>query len=247
MGKSGQSTVFVIAGIVILLVAVLVVYLQKTNLPLHREAPKSIALAQDAQMVRSAVSSCVNKVLQDALIVTGLQGGFYNLIASKLDLGVASLRYYVLDGKKLVPSIAQVQTEIAAFMRKELPSCVKGANLQNVNLEESTLNIAASINAKTVDADVDYPIILVKGSEKQVVKSPYHVSVAAPLRPMLETAQKIADDALADPGFVNLDLLLESGYEVEVTPYKDHAFIYTIADRNAKVNNLPLMLLFAVK
>ena len=79
MRKRGQSTTFVVLGMIVIVFAIIASYLssQKQEQETTKELQEDLTLPPYAQSVRSLMQSCVEDTARESLLVVGLQGGYY--------------------------------------------------------------------------------------------------------------------------------------------------------------------------
>ena len=122
MKKRGQVTVFVIAGIIILLVFLLFFYIIKINTIFTPE----VVVPQEIAPLKSYVEDCINNIGEDAIIRLGMQSGYVEIpedIAMNPRAyisvgGPIKLPYWYLNGVDTSPTLVNMQSQISDFQMR---------------------------------------------------------------------------------------------------------------------------------
>ena len=128
--KRAQVTVFIILGILMLL-ALVVIIAVKTELVTFK--PEEAASTEKGR-VESYLTSCINKLGNEALESIGIQGGYVQVPAKiaddpNLHLRVSPMHvvpYWAYGSNTDVPELPQVKAQIDNHIQKNLRACVFG-------------------------------------------------------------------------------------------------------------------------
>lgn len=159
--KRGLSMVFVIAGIVIIIVAGLVVFFTSEDVQIGRRITTT-----QVESVREYIESCVKDRLSIKLDELRIQGGMNNLDNVKEDFG--SFQFNVLYGPDITNSVSSVE-DVQRFISEDIENFLKNnCDLQifkenfAINDEEAKLNINVRtiIGEEIVTVNVVYPLIV---------------------------------------------------------------------------------------
>ena len=241
--KRGQSTVFTIIAILIILIAFLVTYL-KMSAP-TQEVRKAAIYPASVEAFRNVIKSCTEQTANEGLIVIGLQGGFYKTPPNKLDFGPASVSYWLLDGRRSQPPLQHIQNELNIYIEENLNTCIEFSRFRDLKFARGQTNAATRIS-DSVQVTVTYPITVTKDSTNYNLKEPYIVNIPVRLNKIYETASGVVNKTIEDPNYINIGYLLERDLDVEVTELGDQGTIYTMYDKKSKVNDLPYLFMFMV-
>lgn len=242
--KRGQSAVFTIFALIIILIAFLVTYL-RMSAPVQ-EVRKTALYPASVESFRSVVKSCVEQTANEGLILIGLQGGFYKTPPNKLDFGPAAIGYWLFDGRRSQPPIQHIQNELNIYIKENINNCIDFNKFKDLKFNRGELNAATRIS-DSVQVTVNYPITVTKNSTNFNIKDPYTVNIPVRLNRLYETASGVVDKTVEDPDNINIGYLLEKDFDVEVTELGSQGIIYTMYDKKSKVNDLPYLFMFIVK
>ncbi len=164
--RKGQLTVFIIIGIVLLFSTALVLYLthQKVN-----NLPK-VEVPSEVEPVHNYVTSCLESVGRQGLVLLGLQGGFINVPDKILyeksyvkigKTGFIKVPYWYYRGESRIPSIEFMERELSSYTEKNLRQCLGdyGQLKQKFNISElSDIHVVTYINKDNVVQELDYKL-----------------------------------------------------------------------------------------
>lgn len=242
--KRGQSTVFTIIALLIIVIAFLITYF-RMSAP-TQEVRKAAIYPASVESFRNVVKSCVEQTANEGLIVIGMQGGFYRTPPNKLDFGPAAVSYWLLDGRRSQPPLQNIQNELNFYIKENLNDCIDFDRYKDIKFNRGELNAATRIS-DSVQVTVNYPITVSKDNTNFNLKDPYRVNILVRLNRLYETASGVVDKSIEDPNYINIGYLLEKDFDVEVTELNGQGTIYTMFDKKSKVNDLPYLFMFVVK
>lgn len=250
MNPKGQTTIFVALGIMILASVAIGYYMMSSVNESAADAETKIAskLPADVAEVRKAISECVQYSLEDAISQAGLFGGYTEARTDALFTNRDFVNYAFSNGRKTLPSLQQVQNNIAEYMAGTIPTCVDTENEKfKITLPNPTATV--EISDRKVFADVDYKVLLKSGDSSFTLAEPFKVESSARLKALYDAASKIADRAAESPDKINVDYLLTLGEEVDVIPFDEKNIIYRIPDKSVALQsengNVNLVMIFA--
>jgi len=126
--KSGQVTVFIILGILVLLALTLVIFLRKELITFR---PEEIIPTEKGK-VENFITSCIGLVGDEALSRVGLQGGYIDLPfdvvndnSAKLQLSPAdAVPYWAYGMNVRIPSLPEIKEEIDDYVEDNMRGCL---------------------------------------------------------------------------------------------------------------------------
>ncbi len=216
MKKRGQITVFVIAGIIILLVFLLFFYIIKINTVFTPE----VVVPQEIAPLKSYVEGCINNIGEDAVVRLGMQSGYVEVpedIAMNPRAyinvgGPIKLPYWYLNGVDTSPTLVNMQSQISDYVSKNLKSCLRNFT----DFDEFIIEEKGKISTKTVIAEedviitTDYPLIIRNRKGDKITEwSLYTTSVPVRLKRIYRLAKGIMEAENKDMFFekTTIDLM----------------------------------------
>ena len=250
MNSKGQITMFVVLGIIILASVAIGYYMMSSVNESAAESETKIAskLPADVAEVRKAISECVQYSLEDAIAQAGMFGGYTEPKTDALFTNMAFVNYAYLNGRKILPTLQNLQDNIADYMAGTIPTCVDTEN-EKFQITLPGPKATVEISDRKVFADVDYKVVLKSGDSSFTLSEPFKVESSVRLKALYDAASKIAAKAVESPDNINVDYLLTLGEEVDVIPFDEKNVIYRILDKsvtlNSEMGNVNLVMVFA--
>jgi hypothetical protein len=238
MNSKGQITIFVVLGIVILASVAIGYYIMASANQSAADTETKIVskLPADVAEVRTAISECVQYSLEDAIAQAGLFGGYTEAKTDALFTGNDFANYAFHNGRKTLPSLQEIQNNIAAYMAGTIPACVDTEN-EKFKITLPTPEAKVEISDRKVFADVDYKVLLKSGDSSFTLSDPFKVESIVKFSSIYNAASKIAAKAAESPDKINVDYLLTLGEEIDVIPFDEKNVIYRIPDKSATLNS----------
>ena len=177
------------------------------------------------------------------------QGGYYLLPQNVLQTEIANYPLYVTGTTVIAPTLQDVENNLGAYIRRDAPGCIQesrekvaGVDITPTAPPKPVIEIAEG----QVAVKIQYPLSLVFDGTTIEVAQPYAYTPPINLYTLYNAAVKIAQATAASPEEIRSDVLLEGNLQSEVTPYKN-ALLYTLSEPNSKVEDLPVVFMFAVE
>ncbi len=241
--KRGQVTFFVLTGIALLFIVGSLLYLrvqkQKTTL-----AP-TIALPLHAQQVYSYVQSCLDDILPLGAFLLGKQSGFYRAPQDALRTNETIIAYYYKNSIKRVPTARDFENQFSLFIKDNLPLCVDFSRFPSLAITPGKVTSSITVRENNVDVQVTYPLKIEKESTVLALSKPYSSTLPLRITKILDAASKITQAAHEDPETIDLTLLLETDFDINLISYDNHTIIYAITDKQSMLRGVPYTFLFA--
>lgn len=167
--KRGQIAIFIAIGIIILITAFTVFFVQRAAVekPAEREAEKQPQFAGQAEL-KSYVDSCLKKSVLQGLEIMRLQSGYIDIPADSniLEAEGYKMPYWLTAEKVAIPSLDFMEKELEDYAAKGLKLCTDDFNdfrSQGFNVEYGNAAINVDMG-KAVVVNADFPIALKKES-----------------------------------------------------------------------------------
>ncbi len=158
MGKKGQIAIFVLLGLVLIITSILIYEISDSDKTVNENEIKRQNLASDMELIdlRLFVEECVDYTAKNGLILTGKQGGFYNLKKPYVYFNDFKRKYYLIEAEDISPSLTEIENEISEYVENHLLLCLD-------NFTEFK-NKGIDINGRDVNVNVSagYDRVLVK-------------------------------------------------------------------------------------
>jgi len=160
MNKRGQIALYVIIALLIVAAIGAVVYIKQksTGLP---------SPSDDIKAIRIFVGSCLDKTAEDALMMIGLQGGYYIPPAHSF----GTVAYYYYEGQRYFPEKSTIENQLGSYVSDNLGNCIKDfKDFPDFSITKGAVSAKATILEDKVIFDIDYPLTITRMSTSQVSK-----------------------------------------------------------------------------
>jgi len=243
--RKGQVTVYVFIGILVLFIVGSIMYAQQ--LRSGAGIAQGITYPPKVQEVRDLVEACVQKTVNEGLMVLGLQGGYYQLPERvSAETALTSFAYWYYNGQAVVPSLEEVEDQLSLYVRDNVPACAGVGEAVGLDIQAGRVAAEVMSQGDGVLVSVDYPLSMNVGGVTAQIRDPYMVGVPVRLQKVYESARQIVNNTVNDPEYVDITYLAASGFDIEVTPMENGGLLYAILDRNSVVNNMPFQFVIGV-
>jgi len=129
--KSGQITIFIILGILLLLALALIIALSKEAIVFK---PEQI-LPTDKGKIESFITNCIEQSGEEALFRVGLSGGYVDMPAELANNAGSSLKvspansvlYWAYREETYIPSLQEIKVRIDQHLEENVRSCLIGS------------------------------------------------------------------------------------------------------------------------
>lgn len=166
--RTGQLTIFIIIGLLILIAVGITLFLYRSAL-----VEQGVVTAEQAQLqtsvqsVSSFISDCISLVTGEGIKRVAAQGGVYRLPKLHLVIDGNQAAYHFYFGESRTPTLEQVEASIAEFVQDELPSCFRNFAFfeeQGVIVEVKSIMPKATIGDGVIIVSVNMPTEVSVGS-----------------------------------------------------------------------------------
>ncbi|MFH1637052.1 MAG: hypothetical protein ABIB71_01350 [Candidatus Woesearchaeota archaeon] len=156
MGK-GQVTIFLVLGIVIVIVIIGGFYLASTlsEASLSKEKQTAIELSEEEAEIASEVEDCLYYTSGEALLLVSKNGGYFSPPKKSFAYSNYVLPLYYDEGEELVPSIQDIEKQLAKAIEYRVRRCVPASGK---HLVEAAGEPSAEVSlADGMDVSLVYP------------------------------------------------------------------------------------------
>ncbi|MBS3162757.1 hypothetical protein J4467_02430 [Candidatus Woesearchaeota archaeon] len=243
MEKSGQFTLFIVLGVV--LVALIgMVYVYRAEI-FSLAGFEELALPSEVNEISDDVASCVGGNLMQAVVDVSLNGGYYNLPTESYSDDTWNVPYYLYDGSNMVLSLDGLQTELESYINVLTVSCLDLNGYTDFVIEAGEISSSVEITEGLVEASVSYPLVVTKGDNVYTLNKPYETSVDANLYSLRNIAEEIVLNDLESDSVDYGNLADYELSKISVVPLNGDTILYILDDETAFNNEITLSFRFA--
>ncbi|MBN2458383.1 hypothetical protein JXB31_04610 [Candidatus Woesearchaeota archaeon] len=254
--KRAQITLFIVVGIVVLFVvaAGIAVYnstLIKDEMPILE---RTATFEKKSSTVRTYTEECLSEVGKEAIVVTGLSGGYYFLPKNTFSLGYTSVPYYYYkEDISQVLSKQEIMQNIGGYIGDNIGYCLDdyssfAAKGYNITAGDAEVRVTGG-NSK-IKVELSMPVYI----EKDGISSKEdHFSSEFDLRldDIYLIVNEMITNTIVDPYNIYYSLILEKMDEhemqIDTLTYSGDTLIYVLQDNLSMIDDMPFVFMFGVK
>ena len=229
--KKGQVTLLVVLAVVIIAV-VLIIYLLSNNSIANTLTKNKIS--PEVQPIHNQLENCIEQRSKETIQLIGLQGGHLFLPNDYLKTNTADITYGIKNNKNSLISINEIENQLNNYLSIIIPLCIEDNNFQDQEITRNNLIVNSEINQNEINIQVDYPLTIKKNEDTFELNNPYQISINFPLGKSHNIANTIITNQLRNLDFVNLDLISNQEFKVDILPYNQQITTFSIIDEQSE-------------
>ncbi|RME54761.1 hypothetical protein D6777_02770 [Candidatus Woesearchaeota archaeon] len=247
--KRGQITLFIIIGIVIISVIGLGIYFRDslTKSQSQEIISKQVEVAPEVQSLYNNIYECLQSQTKDALILSGLQGGFIEPPEKSIDIedqGI-SIGYGLSNGRDTLPSLSVITREMSDYIDSMYETCIDFRGYEKYEIKEEPPKTKIELNDNSVSFIITYKIsVKIDGKEFKLTK-PYKYAYRVRLKRLHDISKEIIEKELAEPFAIDISSLLDLGVDIDVLSLEPNKVVYLLTDKESELDNKPYIFMFA--
>ncbi len=253
MTKRGQTTVFLIIGLIILISFILLSTAKKEDTSKLEVGIEAVKI--DDANIRSFAQFCVDTMAKNAVFYLGFVGG--NLKNSVFPQffhydSFYKIPYYYYEGSSLVLTEDGFKNLVLAkYMNENLRKCTNNFKaFENVRIVDSSARTTIDVSDGEIIFNVKYPVSINRGFQVKNIEPSYKAVVKVRLKEIIQIAQKIVENEVVKDRYIHWDYLTDvSNKNYNITAYTedDNTIIYRIIDLENEIEKEPYIFQFANK
>jgi len=236
--SKAQATAFIVLAVIIVAFAALIIYFNQNSYSSNLNRIFSrLEINAQADQVQSSILGCLESTAKDALLIIGIQGGYYNKPEKLHDLEWSFIPYYYYEGQFLMPSTEKIESELSDYVDENLDTCLKSIETNDFSMNFNSALTKTMINEKEVDFQTTLRINFEKESETAEYKlenSP--IKIESALSDIIDVASYITETHKEDPENICIscvtDMALERNLYVEMIEFDDPSNILVVISEN---------------
>lgn len=214
MQKRGQVTILIILAIVVVVGVAAFFVFGGSSGEKGREYFEEQGLTPSVNNIQEFVRDCLENNARDALIETGIRGGYFNRPAKYFDMQWAFIPYYYDEPEILQPSKEQIELEIAAHVDFNIESCLSEIDFNNFKLEFEPSSTQAKIKQNSVTFTTDLPTVIKYNRNSVTFELKDHpVTINSSLNDIIDVAEFITDSHKDNPDQMCINCITELAKE----------------------------------
>jgi len=236
--KKGQTTLFIILGIIILFAALLTFYLTRPQIDIQE-----VLEYKGPEGVRNYVEACLKSSAEIGVQLLGVQGGHIYLPESYLTTDYAEVSYNYFERTNLVPSIENMQEELNQFIADATLDCVGDFSaVQGALVKKENITIITLINEDNMVVDANFKLTI--DDNTQTNKFTQNLDIR--LGKMHEYVNQIVDHTVSDPDWIDFTFLSSFDFSVSMTPLPGNNLLISMTDTETFIQGTDFIYLIAL-
>jgi len=227
MKKRGQSTIFIIVGIVIVLIVALYIIGTQTKLiPPLLGGGSAVDQMSD---IDTHITECIEEIGEDYLTQLGLQGGYLSLPADSYkmynDSTVSYLCYNQIESSTCsnrMLTVPHMEQELEDTISSALETCINVYDYSNdiTSVAESWV-LEVDVYQSSVDMLLTYPVQIAKDDEV-IKEDEFTYSFNVPLGELYDVSMDIVNSEASLGDFDQLIYMLQKFSKYTIYKYKPY-------------------------
>lgn len=243
--KTGQSTLFIILGLLLVIFIGLFFY----GITQTRESSTVVLIESDSSPVTSFIDQCFEDVSTKAIIETSLQGGYFYAPSSSTDQILAKIPYYVDRGVIDTPSIETIEENIANYITTMMPFCINNfKNIEGATIIADTMDVEVQLN-ENILITLNYPVQVEGELLSTTLSAPYTKEFSIDFTYVYSIIETIVQEHNQSPDFVPIGVLSAASYNQnfssQLSYLPDSVVIYSLTFPEYEIDYNPYVFLFA--
>ncbi len=204
MKKRGQTAIFTIIGIVIVLLGLGFLFFKEIEIGGLK--PTSIEVPAQAEIIKEYIENCINNLLDTVIIKLSSQGGYISLPNDPINVGEFSntltlygnnkvaIWNYIADNNIMFnqkPTLESMKNEISNYITNNLRSCLgEFKTFNDFSVKSGRIKTEADIQDKKIITKVTFPVEI-KKSDFEFKFNEFYSTKKSPLKELFINAEKI--------------------------------------------------------
>ncbi|MAE42789.1 hypothetical protein CMO93_03385 [Candidatus Woesearchaeota archaeon] len=225
---------------------------------LETETPKvqqALEIPSEIVPVKAFVDTCIKSVAEDSIVLTSLQGGYFEVPKSVEFLNDdIYTSYYFIEDLIVMPSLDIIEQELAKSMNALLPFCLENFSSfaqQGIKVENKDITAKASILNNEVLFEVSMPTSINSGDSFLELNKFITTIPDVRLKTVYEASRNFTETHLKNPEGICISCMINIGEENDIYFYSERldnsSFIFVIIDNNTQIDSIPLLFSFTNK
>lgn len=238
--KHAQISVFILAGLLILVVAGVFVIMQKQY---------TIQQSPGQKAVQQYIQSCFEPAAYDAVYIAGLQGGYLE-VTDSADNPIRQ-QYYYYYYEDISPNLTTIYDNIERYILNHTISCAESSGLPyTYTIDTSSANIVFSASESETTATLTLPITITEENQVSALNT-FTATIPASLEKMYAIARQIVDSITESDPLLCIsclhDIAKSQNLFFSIIEYEELSDYYILTDSSMLLYNAPYVFTFMIR
>lgn len=244
MRKSGQITIYVIAGVIILVA----LYLITENQAIKNVVPESqipSASEFDIANERNMIQNCLERSVDDSLEMFLLTGGMPSTSPGRRTMLVNDryVAYHKVNGESVSYTLKEHEENLETALMDTIYLCMQADGLKSTYPQAK-----ATIGDKNVVIEADIPYVKRSGDKEVRIPNEYSSSRKIDIPAMLRVAQMYTQSETAETiDLTTIAQIGDLGYKINAMRWDNQTTLIIITDPNQEIKGKKAAIQFALE
>ena len=219
MKKRGQATIFIIIAIIAVVAIFIFVRTYSQREQLNREYFEKTGRTPSIKNIQGFILDCYKETSKQALIIIGIQGGYYNKPEYYFDMQWSFIPYYYYEtsednGLYLNPSKEKIQQELSSYIDNNLNKCLDKIKFPNFDLSYNS-PITKTLIKKSETVFTTAHLITITHNQDKIdfELSQHQLTLKSSLKEILEVSDYITNSHKENPNLMCINCISELAKE----------------------------------
>ncbi len=246
MEKRGQSTIFVVVAIIIILILAIFSYYSST-ITRTESIKNTLVIPQSVEGLKSTIRQClIDSLSYSTYLVASHGGSLENTNSMEVpELGRIQVGYNKASGSVNLPSLNIVASQISNSVENEVEECADlRANFPGLISESNKPEASVVVEDNKVKASLQYPIIVKKGNTEAKIMDIFESTLNVNLPLVIKTANDLLNTVKEDPDYLDLYFIDNAPVSITFLPLENSQAVFILTDEDSLIKDIPLSLVF---
>jgi hypothetical protein len=222
MEKRGQTTLFIILGIV-LVILISLVFVYKDSLVDLVGLSQEVVYPSEVEELRDDLLDCFSDTAETTFFELGYQGGYSDLPRDSYETGFLNVPYFFSYGEVKMVDVSEFEEEFAVGFENGL-DCV---DFSGYNVTEGEMEVNVEISEGLVEYSVDYPLEVVYGATVYDVSESYEFSLSVPFVYVYSVVSEFVESSSGD--YIDVSYMLDQDLDsVDYFSPEDETYVFFV-------------------
>lgn len=231
--KKGQTTLFVILGLVILIIVTLLLYFKPS---VYKQATelgitKTVDSKFKATQIKTYVESCIEEVGKNGVYFISQRGGYFDLPNNYFKAYPPTV-YYLIGRKKVLPPVSKIETELSKYVETQLGFCTNKLSIPGITVSFKKPSVTSKIKEDQISISVKMDTTVKRDRSTFKIKEYYSTVKNDRLQKSRLVAEHIINQILEDPTTLCFTCMLseanKNGFNMVIDNYDDKTYIFKL-------------------
>ncbi len=241
--KRGQITIFIIVAVLIIISIILFIIIKQNFL-----VSKNSKVNQEIEPVYSFIQQCIDETAKQSILSIAKNGGYFENPEKAFE---QTIPYYLYEQENLMPSKEKIQEQLSLKFNDDFQYCINNFyDFPDFEFQQNKIKTTTQINNQEIIFNIEYPLTISKQEQTYQLED-FSTTISARFGIIHNAIFQIMQEQITHPSSINptyiYEVSSENDFQINMIGFIEQDIIFTITDKNSKINNQDLLFIFANK